>query len=79
MTIQVRLAAVFRDCFELAPDAAVEDLAYRGLPAWDSVGHMRLVAAIESEFDILLETDDVLDLSSFGKGVEIVTRAAAAP
>lgn len=76
MTIQLRLAAVFRDCFELAADAPVEDLAYRGLPAWDSVGHMRLVAAIESEFDVMLETDEVLDLSSFAKAVELVGRAA---
>lgn len=78
MTIQQRLAAVFRDCFELAPEVAVEDLAYRGLPAWDSVGHMRLVAAIETEFDIMLETDEVLDLSSFAKGLEIIERATAA-
>lgn len=78
MTIQQRLAAVFRDCFELGAEAPVEGLAYRGLPAWDSVGHMRLVAAIESEFDILMETEDVLDLSSFTKAVELVARATDA-
>lgn len=78
MTIEQRLAAVFRESFELAADAPVEGLAYRGLPAWDSVGHMRLVAAIETEFDIMLETDEVLDLSSFAKAVEIVGRAVAA-
>ena len=24
----------------------MDELAYRGLPAWDSVGHMRLIAAL---------------------------------
>jgi acyl carrier protein len=33
---------------------------------------MRLIAALETEFDIMLETDDVLDLSSFAKGLDIL-------
>lgn len=74
MTTELRLASVFRDCFELADDAPVTDLAYRGLPAWDSVGHMRLIAAIETEFDLMLDTEEVLDLSCFAKAVELVGR-----
>lgn len=78
MSVEDRLRAVFRESLELGEDAEVGGLAYRAIPAWDSVGHMRLVAAIETEFDIMLETDDVLDLSSFDKAVEIVGRQLAA-
>ena len=48
------------------------DLNYQGVTNWDSVGHMSLVAALEEAFDIMLDTDDIIDLSSFEKGKEIL-------
>ncbi|MBX9634930.1 MAG: acyl carrier protein [Magnetospirillum sp.] len=68
------LRTVFRQTFELAADAETDNLAYRAIPAWDSIGHMRLIAAIETEFNIMLDTDEVLDLSSFAKALEIIGR-----
>ena len=41
---------------------------------WDSVGHMSLVANLEDAFDIMMETDDIIDLSSYEKGKEILTK-----
>lgn len=41
---------------------------------WDSVGHMSLIAAIEEAFDIMLDTDDIIDFSSFEKGKEILEK-----
>ncbi|ACM92125.1 hypothetical protein NAMH_1601 [Nautilia profundicola AmH] len=35
---------------------------------------MTLVAAIEDEFDIMLDTDDIIDMSSFAKAKEIVAK-----
>ena len=52
----------------------VEGLEYQGIPAWDSVGHMSLVAAIEDAFDIMMDTDDIIDFSSFEKGKEIIKK-----
>lgn len=49
-------------------------LEYQGIPAWDSVGHMQLIAAIEDAFDIMLETDDVIDFSSYEKGMELIAK-----
>lgn len=47
-------------------------LQYQGVELWDSVGHMSLTAALEDAFDIMLETDDIIDLSSYEKGIEIL-------
>ena len=47
-------------------------LKYQDVPMWDSVGHMSLMAALEDAFDIMMETDDIIDLSSFEKGQEIL-------
>ncbi len=69
-----KIRDLFRESFDLDSASAVDDLAYRGIPAWDSVGHMRLVAALETTFDIMLDTDDVLDLGSFAKAVTILRK-----
>lgn len=49
-------------------------LKYQGVELWDSVGHMTLVAALEDAFDIMMETDDIIDLSSYEKGIEILKK-----
>ncbi len=50
----------------------VEDLKYLEIDAWDSVGHMSLIAELEDTFDIMMDTDDILDFESFDKGKEIL-------
>ncbi len=52
----------------------IEDLEYRSVEEWDSVGHLTLIMAIEEAFEIALDTDDILDFSSFKKGKEILVR-----
>ena len=50
----------------------VTKLAYGADERWDSIAHMQLVAAIESAFDIMLDVDDVIALSSYPKAIEII-------
>ena len=69
-----QLRAIFRTALELDRDAAVDNLEYRGIESWDSVAHMVLVSELEDTFDIMLETDDVIDMSSFAKAQEILAR-----
>ena len=52
----------------------VEGLEYQAITEWDSVGHMSLVAAIEEAFDIMMDTDDIIDFSSYEKGKEILSK-----
>lgn len=65
MSLNDRLRAVFIDALELPEGADVENLKYRDIQQWDSLGHMTLVAAIEDEFAVQLETEQVIDMSSF--------------
>lgn len=55
-------------------ESRLEGLEYQAVPTWDSVGHMALVTELEDAFDIMMDTDDILDLSSFEKGKEILGR-----
>jgi len=63
----------FIDIFEI-DEKQLENLTYQSITAWDSVGHMSLVAALEESFDIMLDTDDIIDFSSYEKGKEILKK-----
>lgn len=49
-------------------------LKYQSVDGWDSVGHMSLIAALEEAFDIMIDTDDIIDFSSYEKGKEIIKK-----
>lgn len=62
----------FIETFEISKEKLV-GLQYQGTDLWDSVGHMSLIANLEDSFDIMMETDDIIDLSSYEKGMEILS------
>lgn len=63
----------FVETFEVSPEEA-ENLKYQEIEAWDSVGHMGLIAALEEAFEIEMETDDIIELNSFETGKEILKK-----
>ena len=63
----------FTETFGITEDEA-EKLKYESIETWDSVGHMQLIAALEDAFDIMFETDDIIDFDSFEKGKEILKK-----
>ena len=73
MTNLEKYTNVFVEAFGITAEQTA-GLAYQDIEAWDSVGHMTLVAAIEDTFDIMMDTDDIIDLSSFEKGQEILAK-----
>ena len=55
-------------------EAKLAGLKYLDVPEWDSVGHMGLIAALEDAFDIMMDTDDIIDLNSYEKGKELLSK-----
>ena len=51
-----------------------EKLKYNEIPEWDSIGHMTLMSGLEEGFSITMDTDDIVDFSSFKKGIEILKK-----
>jgi acyl carrier protein len=64
---------VFCDTLQIE-ESQLNGLEYQGVELWDSVGHMTLMAALEDAFDIMLDTDDIVDFSSYEKGKEILKK-----
>lgn len=71
MTNLEKYNQVFISTLEITEDK-LQGLSYQSVELWDSVGHMTLVANLEDTFDIMMETDDIIDLSSYEKGIEIL-------
>jgi acyl carrier protein len=53
-------------------ESVTEELAYQGIPEWDSISHMVLISQLEEDFGVSIATDDVIDMSSVGKAMEIL-------
>ncbi len=63
----------FCDTFEVQ-ETSLSGLKYQDIPAWDSVGHMSLIAELEEKFNIMFETDEIIDFSSYEKGKDILSK-----
>lgn len=68
------LQAVFLSVFPLGSDVDWSTVRYGETEGWDSLAHMQLITELEDRCDILIDTDDVIDMSSFDKAVEILGR-----
>ena len=73
MTNLEKYNKVFEETFGVA-EGELAGLAYQGIQGWDSVGHMQLMAALEDAFDIMMDTDDIIDFSSYEKGKELLEK-----
>ena len=51
-----------------------EKIKYNDIPEWDSIGHMTLMSDLENGFNISINTDDIIDFSSFKKGIQILKK-----
>lgn len=69
-----RLQKIFSESLGITLESVVDDLKYSECPEWDSVAHMGLVAAIEESFDIMIDAEDVIDMSSFAMAKQIVAK-----
>ena len=71
-------AEVVRQAFSEALGIPIEqvsdELSYDSIPEWDSVSHMSLIAMLEDKFNVLLETNDILEMSSVRAAKEILGR-----
>lgn len=70
----MKLETLFAQALGIAEAQVREDLTYQSIPQWDSVAHMALIAQLEDAYGILLDTDDIIDMSSVAKAREILAK-----
>lgn len=63
-----------RTALKLDESTDLSGIAYHETPGWDSLGHMTMVAALEREFDCMLDMDDILEMSGYQKILTVMAK-----
>jgi len=69
-----KLVEAFCNALEIEESVVVDSLEYQSIEQWDSISHMILISELEDVFDIELDTDDVIDMSSVAKAKKIIEK-----
>jgi acyl carrier protein len=73
-----KLTAAFAAALVIAESQIHDELAYNSIKEWDSTAHMLLIAELENVFNLMLDTDDIIDMSSVAKAKSILTKYGVA-
>ena len=73
MDIKQQLIGIFAETFEVEV-AEVPNIEYQSVEAWDSIGHMMMISAVEEKFNISVEMDDVIVISNLEECVNVVSK-----
>lgn len=68
------LYQAFSTSLEIPLGDVNDALSYNSIPQWDSTAHMILIAELEDQFGIMLDTDDIIDMNSVAKAKEILSK-----
>ena len=74
MDNQHKLVDAFATGLAIPADRIDAGLAYGDCAEWDSVAHMALVTELEVTFDVMLETEDIIAMSSLAEARRILAR-----
>ena len=69
-----KLKTIFKNTFELKDEVKIENLKYNEINEWDSIGHMNLISNIEDQFKLTMDTDEIVNFSSFHEGTKILKK-----
>ena len=70
--MEEKILEILKNVFEL--DAVDKTCSQQTCEKWDSMGQLNLVVELEREFDISLEPEEIGEMTSYEKIVEIVKK-----
>jgi acyl carrier protein len=70
--IRASLERILKEVFDEETFEFSESLSRETLESWDSLGHIRLVSAIEEAFDIRFTLDEIEELTSANRIIECI-------
>ena len=74
MTNLEKYNEIFVESFGVKLEDLNSEMVYQSITEWDSVGHMALIAAIEENFEILIDIDDIIEFGSYTIGIDILKK-----
>ena len=74
MTNLEKYNQIFAEVFSAKVEQLNADFDSQHVEGWDSVHQLSLATAMEDAFDIMLDTDDIIDFTSYEKGKTILAK-----
>ena len=74
MTNLEKLNNIFAEVFSVEVSALGADFDNKSVDSWDSVHQLSLTSAVEDEFDIMLDAEDILGFTSYENAKEILRK-----
>jgi len=78
MEARAAVEGIFVDILELNLPVDWASVRYQEIKRWDSLGHMAIIGELEDRFSVMFEADDIIDMSSFEKCLEILAKYGVA-
>ncbi|WP_321307526.1 hypothetical protein [Marinifilum fragile] len=72
MTNIEKYNTAFIDTFSISVDELNDNFTNKSVENWDSIRQLSLIASIEESFDVMFDTEDMLDLTSYKVGKELL-------
>ena len=73
MTNLEKLNQIFCEVYSVEESALNENFVNTNVDSWDSIHQLSMVAAIEEAFDLLIDTEDVLEMISYESVKNLLT------
>lgn len=74
MTNLEKLNNIFCEVFSVEASTLNADFDKNSVDGWDSVHQLSLTSAVEDEFDIMLDAEDILDFISYNNAKTILAK-----
>ena len=74
MTNLEKLNNIFAEVFSVDVSELNESFDKNSVDSWDSVHQLSLTSAVEDEFDIMLDAEDILGFTSYSAGLAILRK-----
>lgn len=74
MTNLEKYNKIFTEVFNVKEEMLNDSFTFRAVPQWDSVAHLSLISELEDSFDVMFESEDILQYGSYENGKKILQK-----
>lgn len=74
MTNNQMYKKIFTDVFGIDESGLDASFTFADIEEWDSLTHLTLISELEDSFDVMFETDDILNFGGYENGINILKK-----
>jgi len=70
--LEKRIKGIMKTVFEISEDGNNKEYSMDNIDLWDSMGHMKLLVALEEDFGMQFNIDEVMEMVKYSRIKEII-------